>query len=157
LPSPPNDAISELNFRLTEAGVGYQFEQGQVLRVDSQFVHVEAMKPALVLLSDSRFQGPHQEFLHAHELYRAAKPSDYTTLEDAIAPSRWHFGMSLEGLLKYRLAPGEQRLGQAVVDAVRGQQAFSTASTLYGTSRNMRPVRAMTAAIHARLHPEHLK
>ena len=77
--------LLELNFRLTEAGVGYQFEQGQVLRVDSQLVHSDAVKPALALLSDARFQGPHQEFLHAHELYRTAKPGDHKALEDAIA------------------------------------------------------------------------
>jgi hypothetical protein len=81
----PVDAIAELNFRLKEAGVGYQFENGQIIRVDDQFIHAEVMKPALALLSDPRFKGPREEFLRAHELYRAAKPSDHKALEDSVA------------------------------------------------------------------------
>jgi hypothetical protein len=81
----PNEAITELNFRFREAGVGYQFESGQIIRVDSRYIHAEAVKPALVLLSDPRFKGPHEEFLHAHELNRTAKPNDHKKLEDAIA------------------------------------------------------------------------
>lgn len=80
----PDDAIEELNFRLLEAAVGYQFENGRILRVDSQYLHANAVKPALTLLSDPRFEGPHQEFLHAHERYRAARPGDSKVFEDAI-------------------------------------------------------------------------
>jgi AbiJ-like protein/uncharacterized protein DUF7014 len=81
----PNDAITELNFRLKEAGLGYQFESGQIVRVDSRYVHAEVVKPALALLSDPRFEGPREEFLRAHELYRTAKPSDHKALEDSVA------------------------------------------------------------------------
>jgi hypothetical protein len=49
-------------------GLGYQFEQGHVLRVDSQFIHFDAVNPTLAVLSNSRFQWPHQEFFNAHEL-----------------------------------------------------------------------------------------
>ena len=62
-----DDAIEELNFRLLDAGVGYQFESGQIIRIDSEYVHSEIVKPALVLLSDPRFAGAQQEFLAAHE------------------------------------------------------------------------------------------
>jgi len=92
----PEAAISELNFRLREAGVGYQFEEGKIIRVDSQYVHTEAVKPALALLSDPRFQGPHQEFLHAHELYRTAKPGDDKALEDAAAAALKAFESTLK-------------------------------------------------------------
>ncbi len=92
----PMEAISELNFRLTEAGVGYLFEQAQLVRVDSQYLHTEAVKPALALLSDSRFQGPHQEFLHAHELYRTANRADHKTLEDAVAAALKAFESTLK-------------------------------------------------------------
>lgn len=81
----PDDAITELNFRLKEAGLGYQFESGQIIRIDDQFVHAEVVKPALALLSDPRFKGPREEFLRAHELYRTAKPSDHKALEDSVA------------------------------------------------------------------------
>ncbi|HWG40968.1 MAG TPA: hypothetical protein VN658_10500 [Candidatus Acidoferrales bacterium] len=64
------DAIEEINFRFQEAGIGYQFESGHMVRVDSHFLHSTVVKPALVLLSDRRYAGAEQEFLKAHEHYR---------------------------------------------------------------------------------------
>lgn len=72
----PDDAIEELNFRFREAGVGYQFDGGQVVRVDSQLIHGEAVIPALQLLSDPRFSGPNEEFRAAHAHYRAGEYKD---------------------------------------------------------------------------------
>lgn len=69
----PEKAIEEINYRLREAGVGYQVEGNHVVRVDSQYVHAEIVKPALSLLSASGFEGPRQEFLTAHQHYRAGE------------------------------------------------------------------------------------
>jgi len=69
----PDDAIAELNVRFREHGVGYQYESGQIIRVDSQLIHSEIVRPALHLLSDKRFSGANQEFLSAHEHFRARK------------------------------------------------------------------------------------
>ena len=67
----PDSAIDELNIRFKEAGVGYQFEQGELIKVDSQFIHSEVVKPALQLLGkDKDYQGSSAEFLAAHEHYR---------------------------------------------------------------------------------------
>jgi hypothetical protein len=66
----PDQAIEELNARFKEHGVGYQYESGQIIRVDSQIIHNNAVKPALHLLSDARFKGANEEFLQAHEHYR---------------------------------------------------------------------------------------
>lgn len=66
----PDDAIANLNERFREHGVGYQYAHGQIIRVDSQYVHAEAVKPALTLLSDPAFSGPQDEFLRAHKHYR---------------------------------------------------------------------------------------
>lgn len=65
-----DDIIGELNYRFKEHGVGYQFENGQIIRVDSQYVHSEVVKPVLSLLSDPVYAGAQQEFLTAHEHYR---------------------------------------------------------------------------------------
>lgn len=62
--------IDELNQRFREHGIGYQFEAGQVVRVDSQVLHADAVKPTLHLLSQPGFEGPEQEFLTAHEHHR---------------------------------------------------------------------------------------
>jgi hypothetical protein len=40
----PERAINELNYRLREGGVGYQFENGVIVRMDSQFVHARNYK-----------------------------------------------------------------------------------------------------------------
>ncbi|MNR81848.1 hypothetical protein D3C72_125950 [compost metagenome] len=67
----PDNAIDELNIRFKEAGVGYQFEQGELIKVDSQFIHSEVVKPVLQLLGkDKDYQGSSAEFLDAHEHYR---------------------------------------------------------------------------------------
>ncbi|MHB9023963.1 MAG: STM4504/CBY_0614 family protein [Armatimonadota bacterium] len=64
------NAVTELNERFRTQGVGYQFEAGQIVRIDSQFLHQGVVKPALALLKETRFAGANQEFLTAHEHYR---------------------------------------------------------------------------------------
>lgn len=66
----PDAAITELNIRFREHGVGYQFETGQINRVDSQLLHAEVVKPALALLADKKFRAANEEFLSAHAHYR---------------------------------------------------------------------------------------
>jgi hypothetical protein len=72
----PDDAISELNHRFREHEIGYQFEGGQIIRVDSKFIHAEVVVPALGLLSDPNFAGPEQEFRSAHAHYRRQEYKD---------------------------------------------------------------------------------
>lgn len=67
----PGDAIIELNSRFKESGVGYQFVSGKLIRVDSQFIHSEAVKPVLHLLgADTKYRGANDEFLSAYQHYR---------------------------------------------------------------------------------------
>ena len=71
--TPPinvKNVISELNQRFREHAIGYQYENGQIIRVDSEFIHAEAVKPALQLLSNPIYKGAQEEFLKAHEHYR---------------------------------------------------------------------------------------
>lgn len=65
-----DDAIAELNMRFREHGVGYHFNDGVIIRVDSQFIHADVVKPALILLNQNHYAGAQQEFLKAHEHYR---------------------------------------------------------------------------------------
>ena len=65
-----DDAIEELNQRFKEHGVGYQFTNGRIVRIDSEFTHTEIVKPALRLLGQKQYAGAQQEFLKAHEHYR---------------------------------------------------------------------------------------
>ncbi len=76
----PVKFINEVNYRLREAGMGFQFENGLLVRVDSHFLHGEAVKPALTLLSNPGFEGPQQEFLQAHASYRAGNNKEAVSM-----------------------------------------------------------------------------
>ena len=69
----PDGAINKLNRRFREHGVGYQYESGQIIRVDSQWVHAEVVRPALHVLSNPMYRGANVEYLSAHEHYRRGR------------------------------------------------------------------------------------
>lgn len=66
----PDIAIQELNHRFQEHAIGYQYQGGQIVRVDSQYIHSETVEPAISLLYSEGFEGALQEFLNAHKHYR---------------------------------------------------------------------------------------
>lgn len=72
----PDAAVEKLNGRFQEHKIGYRFESGQVLRIDSEFIHQEAVKPALHLLQAPHFAGAKEEFLKAHTRYREQEFED---------------------------------------------------------------------------------
>ncbi len=69
----PDGAINELNHRFREHSIGFQFQEGQLIRVDSEYVHSTIVRPAINLLQQPGFKGPSEEFLKAHEHYRKNK------------------------------------------------------------------------------------
>ena len=71
-----DDAITQLNRRLRQHSVGYQYESGQIVKMDSQYVHSEVVKPALMFLSDPIYERANEEFLNAHEHYRNGRYKD---------------------------------------------------------------------------------
>jgi hypothetical protein len=66
----PQEAVIELNFRFRQNGIGYQLEGGQIVRVDSQYIHAATTVPAIRLLRDATFEGAEKEFMEALEHYR---------------------------------------------------------------------------------------
>ena len=72
----PDDAIEVLNLRLKEGGIGYAFESGKIIQINSQFLHAETVKPALALLSAADFSGANDEFLRAHAHFRSGEYGD---------------------------------------------------------------------------------
>ena len=74
-----DDAINELNSRFQEHGVGYKYENGNIIRVDSELIHEEAVKPALKLLSGKIYKAANDEFMQAHEHYRHSRYKDCLT------------------------------------------------------------------------------
>ena len=74
-----DEAIDELNERFRRAGVGYRYENGQIVRIDSELIHREVVRPALLYLHKPGFEGPRDEFLKAHRHYRAGETKDAIT------------------------------------------------------------------------------
>lgn len=68
-----DDAIDTLNRRFQEHGVGYRYADRKILRINSEFLHSEAVLPALALLQGARYKGAQEEFLNAHAHYRAGR------------------------------------------------------------------------------------
>lgn len=67
----PDSALAEINARLLEAAVGYQFQDNRIVRVDNLLLHKEVVVPALTLLTDPAFAGAEAEFREAHKQFRA--------------------------------------------------------------------------------------
>ena len=98
----PDRAIQELNGRFREHGIGYEFAGGEIIRVDSRYIHAEAVKPALQLLHDAGrgFAGPLDEFMEAHKHHRKGENKDAivwackayeSTLKAICTARRWPF------------------------------------------------------------------
>jgi hypothetical protein len=75
----PDQAISELNQRFREHGIGYQYIEGKIIRVDSDYIYKEAVKPAVNLLFSEGFEGASEEFMKAHEHFRKGNDKEAVT------------------------------------------------------------------------------
>ena len=91
-----DDAIAELNERFRRAGVGYLFEGGMIMRVDSELIHSEVVKPALQYLNEPGFEGPQEEFLRAQGHYRSGE------MENAIIDANNAFESTLKAVSDQR-------------------------------------------------------
>jgi hypothetical protein len=95
------DAVSELNGRFKEHGVGFQFESNELIRLDSNFLHAEAVKPTLAVLRGDGFKGANEEFLLAHEHYRHGRHKE--CLVDALKA----FESTMKAICKMRGWPSQ--------------------------------------------------
>ncbi len=87
-----HDSVEKLNARFKEHAIGYRFEQGRIIRIDSDFLHTETTEPALRLLHSFEFQGALDEFMIAHKHFRQG-PAHY---DDCLT----NCGKALESTLK---------------------------------------------------------
>jgi len=83
------EAIEEMNVRFVENSLGYkidnyrlgnspdyEYDNYRITRIDSEFIHSEAVKPAFVLLSENDYRGANDEFLKAMEHHRHGNNKD---------------------------------------------------------------------------------
>ncbi|MGD9108458.1 MAG: hypothetical protein PVI75_04735 [Gammaproteobacteria bacterium] len=62
--------IDELNIRFKENGLGYRFENNQIIRIDNELLHSKVVKPALQLLFHPDYKNANEEFLKAYDNYK---------------------------------------------------------------------------------------
>lgn len=70
------EAIRTINRRFRQHDLGYAFESGVIVRVDSQYLHTQVVSPALQLLMTAGFEGAQRRFLKAHEHFRQGENDD---------------------------------------------------------------------------------
>lgn len=67
------EAINLLNKRFREHGVGYSYQNGEIIKIDSIILHQEIVLPTIKLLNHPLFEGANAEYMSAHEHYRHGK------------------------------------------------------------------------------------
>ncbi len=70
------DAIDELNLRLKQHSLGYEFLNREIIVKTNTVVHENIVKPTLKLLLDEEFRGAEEEYLLAFEHYRKSENKD---------------------------------------------------------------------------------
>jgi hypothetical protein len=80
MPSIIDKSIIELNFRFRQHNLGYEFINGQIIRIDNKVIHETVIKPALKLLYEEEFRGAEEEFRKAFK-YRKIGDNKNTILE----------------------------------------------------------------------------
>jgi AbiJ N-terminal domain 4 len=104
--------VAEINYRFRQNAIGFQFEAGQFIKVDDQFVHAEVVKPAIGLLtSDPSYKAASAEFMTAHQHYREG------TNQDAVVAANRAFESTLKAICTKRGWPFDQ--GSRASDLVK--------------------------------------
>lgn len=106
-----DQCMSELNTRFREHGKGYEISEGRVLRIDSELLHTQAVKPAISFLNQSEYAGPRDEFFGAYEHYRHGNLKE--ALNDALKAfeSTIKVVLELQGWEYEKSSPAKKLLG----------------------------------------------
>jgi hypothetical protein len=103
----PAQAIAKLNKRFLEHAIGYQYDSGQLIRIDDQLIFQEVPQPVLHLMHAEGFDGPLKEFLTAYRHYRHGA----TAADDAITNASKAFESTLKTILGIRGVPYDEGCG----------------------------------------------
>lgn len=114
----PDQAIKDLNSRFKEHGIGYQYESGEIIRVDSLFIHSEVVKPVLAILREENYQGANDEFLKAHEHYRHGR------LKECIVEACKAFESTMKTICKKHSWGGESATASQLIDICSEKSLF---------------------------------
>ncbi len=118
----PDDANGELNLRFREHQISYQFAGGEIVRVDSQYIHSEVVKPAIDLLRHADFQGASDEFLKAHEHYRHGR------YKEAVSEALKAFESTMKIICDARMEILVERDGKNAHRSIDPERSYSNGS-----------------------------
>jgi len=110
----PSEAVQKLNQRFQQHAIGYKLEQGMIIRLDSEFLHTEAIEPALHLMYTRDYEGALQEFMLAHKYYRQG-PDHY---DDCLTNCLKALESTLKKIVELRKweMPGEAKFNNLFVE-----------------------------------------
>lgn len=72
----PEKTIKDLNTRFMENGIGFHYENGNLIRIDNTLLHKEIIISTLQFLSTETFKNANDEFINAHEHFRNKKQKE---------------------------------------------------------------------------------
>ncbi len=88
----PAEAVEELNYRFGQHDLGYRMVDYLIVRIDSEYLHIEVIEPALKLLHEEGFEVARDAFAKAHKHYRHGE------LRDAIRGASDAFESTLKAI-----------------------------------------------------------
>ncbi len=71
-----SDAVARLNRYFLESGFGYRMENGNIFRIDSEYIHRETVIDTLMLIQAKEYSNINSEFISAHEHFRHGRYSE---------------------------------------------------------------------------------
>lgn len=75
----PLKAIDDTNNRFKKHGLGYQFIEGKIIRVDNNLLNAETVTTTFNLLTEEKYKNVNIEYLMAHEHFRHKRNADCLT------------------------------------------------------------------------------
>ncbi|MBW7732821.1 STM4504/CBY_0614 family protein [Enterobacter hormaechei] len=87
--------VDKINFRLQSHGIGYRIEEGNLIRIDTEYTHNQIIKPSIATLgSFKKYQSAFDQFILAFDHFKANK------LEESIVSACKAYESTLKIILK---------------------------------------------------------
>ncbi|MGG0666998.1 hypothetical protein ABE073_00465 [Lederbergia citrisecunda] len=71
-----NSIIKKISQKLLENGIGYETIDGQLMKIENQFIHTHIIKDSIQLLQSHKFISVSEEFMQAHMHYKSGNNKD---------------------------------------------------------------------------------
>lgn len=62
-------AVKDLNIRFKENGIGYEFVEDNIIRIDSTVLHTGTVEETLLLIANKEYSNVNEEYIRAHKHY----------------------------------------------------------------------------------------